>query len=481
MVQIFGQLDGVCKKHGYFKGTCTQKKCDKENLDYKKPSGISAPTLFVQDELHLLKEGLGTFDSHYETFVQTLYKEFNQEKPLKVIASSATIEAFGRQIEHLYGRTKSRIFPSPGPTLQESFYIHTNEWPQRIFAGVMPHNKTIFNAILSLIRIYHETIQDLQNLKEDSINPYGGDLSPGTVEWTKFLLDYNTSLVYFKSLRELSAVPTDVNTAVSTGLEKDGYHGLALAELTGQTSSESITNVLEMLEAQAETGKITIDLLMATSTISHGVDIDSLNTMIFYGMPLINAEYIQASSRVGRLHTGIVFDCFHPAKERDQSYYLYFVKYHEFLGRMVEPVAINRWSKFSIHRTLPGLFMSILLQVISNKFPKESPNKFYMLEFVKKKITSGEITEDDFIPILKDSYLVGNGNEIGKSSFEIEIKGKVRFFLDQISGASSQTLYVSDALIPRPMRSLRDVDEQVDIQLDELGSIWGDKNRRRAK
>jgi hypothetical protein len=32
------------------------------------------------------------------------------------------------------------------------------------------------------------------------------------------------------------------------------------------------------------------------------------------------------------------------------------------LDSVVEPVAINRWARFSVNRTLPGLFMAILLQ-----------------------------------------------------------------------------------------------------------------------
>ena len=90
--------------------------------------------------------------------------------------------------------------------------------------------------------------------------------------------------------------------------------------------------------------------------ISHGVDIDRLNGMLFYGMPRQMAEYIQSSSRVGRNHVGSVLVCFHPARERDRSHFSYFPKFHQFLGQLVEPVAINRWSQFSIDRTLPGLF-----------------------------------------------------------------------------------------------------------------------------
>ena len=58
---LFGQADGRCSVHGYYKGRCCQKDCaDRSRLQPNPPTGLSGPTLFVQDELHLLKEGLGT-------------------------------------------------------------------------------------------------------------------------------------------------------------------------------------------------------------------------------------------------------------------------------------------------------------------------------------------------------------------------------------------------------------------------------------
>lgn len=62
------------------------------------------------------------------------------------------------------------------------------------------------------------------------------------------------------------------------------------------------------------------NLLLATSTISHGVDEDSFNLMYFFGMPNNNAEYIQAYSRTGRKHTGIVIDIIRLMRVRDRSY-----------------------------------------------------------------------------------------------------------------------------------------------------------------
>src|SRR6266542_1233894 len=95
--QLFGQVDGKCIEHGYYKGKCSQKGCNNpKRLQSIVPAGLSGPSVFVQDELHLLREGLGTFDAHYETFAQALRRRSGDKHQLKIIASSATVEAFER-------------------------------------------------------------------------------------------------------------------------------------------------------------------------------------------------------------------------------------------------------------------------------------------------------------------------------------------------------------------------------------------------
>lgn len=480
LAQVFGQVDGRCTQHGYYKGRCCQKECkDDTRLRRYTIPGLSGPTLFVQDELHLLKEGLGTFDAHYETFTQRLLQEFGHTEPLKIIASSATIEAFERQVEHLYGRspTQARIFPSPGPILGKSFYAETLNYPQRLFVGIIPHNKTIFNTILELIDVYHRESQWLRSLPLGAPNPYGGTLVPGTAEWQALLDFYATSLTYFLTNRELNSIRTDVEGDINPNLLRDGLLPLEMPELTGSTSTDEVTRILERLEGPLPSKK-SPDAVLATSMVSHGVDVDRFNVMIFYGMPRQNAEYIQASSRVGRAHVGIVFTCLHPVRERDQSHYAYFVKYHEFLGQLVEPVAINRWSKFSINRTLPGLFMGVLLQLIANRSGESNPNRYYMLDFVKRKISEGSLRADDFIPFLEEAYRVQAASTVSEAVFGSEIGLRVRQFTDQILGAGSGSTFVSNALIPRPMRSLRDVDEAIEIELDSLGSLWASRTIR---
>jgi hypothetical protein len=476
---ILGAVTGRCVKHGYFNSKCCQDEC-KDEKQWKKdksqlPRGLSGPTLFIQDELHLLREGLGTFDGHYETFTQELIKELGQEGPLKIIASSATIEAFERQVEHLYGRPriKARVFPGIGPRLEQSFYAQTRDYPQRLFLGIIPHNKTILNTILELLEYIHSEVQTLYRASLTSANPYGGQVQPGSGDWTALIDYYLTSLTYFLANRDLSSVRTDVETHVNSNLQNDGYSALNLAELTGSTLTSEVARILETVEQPYQVGNP--DAILATSMVSHGVDVDRFNTMIFYGMPRQNAEYIQSSSRVGRSHVGLVLICLHPVRERDQSHYNYFVKYHQFLGQLVEPVAINRWSKFSIERTLPGLFMGILLQLIANNSGDANPGKFYMVETIKKKISTGEITADQFIPLLRRAYRVDAPASPSEQFFNDEIEQRVKQFLDQIVGASSQSLFVSEVLYPQPMRSLRDVDEAIDIELDDTGSSWVSK------
>jgi hypothetical protein len=442
------------------------------------PDGLSGTTLFIQDELHLIKEGLGTFDSHYETFVQKLLEEFGNKQPLKIIASSATIEAFERQVEHLYGRERNyaRIFPGIGPTLQSSFYAETLDETQRIFLCIIPHNKTILRAIIEFIQYYHETIEKLKNTTLNSINPYGGEIKPGSEEWVKIIDLYSTSLYYFQKKSTLDSIGTSIKADINPGLEKKLFAPINFAELAGGTSSDEVSSILEKLETFDPTRTDNFNSILATSMISHGVDIDRLNAMIFFGMPRSNAEYIQASSRVGRFHTGMVFDFFTPIMERDQSYYAYFYKYHEFLGQLVEPVAINRWSKFSIERTLPGLFMGIILQIIANKQKNENPSTYYYADVIRKKITNGDLTADDFIPILENAYLRGlNPQDPLNLVIRDEISHLVSNYLDSIvtfRPTSGEGPFVSNALIPHPMRSLRDIDEKIEITLDQKGLMW---------
>lgn len=472
---VFGKVDGSCHDHGFYNDRCCQKECSNgSKLEPLKPQGISGPTLFLQDELHLLREGLGTFDSHYETFSQYLLKEAGATLPLKIIASSATIERYERQVEHLYGKspTLARVFPGIGPTLRKSFYAQTEDYPQRIFVGILPHNKTIFNAILEILEYYHRNIQLLSN-GTISNNPYEGRIVPSTEEWNRLLDLFYTSLSYFLSSRDLDSLKTDIESHINNfKFVNEGLMPIEIKQLTGGTSTDDVTKILEGLEKLHQPGE-PHEAVLATNMVSHGVDIDRFNCMIFYGIPRQNAEYIQSSSRIGRSHIGIVFNCFHPIRERDQSHYSYFTKYHEFLGQMVEPVAINRWSAYGINKTLPGLFMGTLLQILSNREHNVRRNSYFMLSKISKMYSDRELDKEEIIQILKDAYKANIVDDERNELFDERIEEAVNLYFDNITNPGIDKTFVSDALFPKPMRSLRDIDEPIEIELDHLGSQWG--------
>jgi hypothetical protein len=95
--------------------------------------------------------------------------------------------------------------------------------------------------------------------------------------------------------------------------------------------------------------------------ISVGVDIDRLGLMVVAGQPKATAEYIQASSRVGRdvRWPGLVVTCFNTAKPRDRSHYERFTAYHESFYRWVEAASLTPFSEPALDRGLAGALVAM--------------------------------------------------------------------------------------------------------------------------
>lgn len=98
--------------------------------------------------------------------------------------------------------------------------------------------------------------------------------------------------------------------------------------------------------------------------IAVGMDVDRLGLMSVVGQPKQNSEYIQATSRVGRQHPGIIFTVYNPYRPRDLSNYENFVGFHSQMYRYVEGTTATPFAARARDRVLHALVVSLLrLQV----------------------------------------------------------------------------------------------------------------------
>ena len=115
--------------------------------------------------------------------------------------------------------------------------------------------------------------------------------------------------------------------------------------------------------------------------ISVGVDIPRLGTMLVNGQPRTTAEYIQASSRVGREYFLVVVSYNH-TKSRDRSIYETFLNYHQSIYKYVESSSITPYSKGSRDRCLPSVLIG-LASAFGIKGPELTPADEEVLNQVK--------------------------------------------------------------------------------------------------
>ena len=102
------------------------------------------------------------------------------------------------------------------------------------------------------------------------------------------------------------------------------------------------------------------DVVLATSMLQVGVDVTRLGLMLVVGQPKNTAEYIQASSRVGRNPDwpGLVVTLGNWARPRDQVHFEQFRRYHETFYARVEALPVTPFSVTSLDRGMDGALVS---------------------------------------------------------------------------------------------------------------------------
>jgi hypothetical protein len=150
--------------------------------------------------------------------------------------------------------------------------------------------------------------------------------------------------------------------------------------ISGGVTVAEIQEVMQRAETGAQPGETFLPLceslrnIVATSAISHGVDVDKFNAMFFAGLPADIAEYIQASSRIGRAHVGFSLLVPTPHSRRDRYVVETHDQFHRFLERMIPPPAVQRWADRAIRRMIPSVLQAYLCAVVEQEVFAAAPD-----------------------------------------------------------------------------------------------------------
>ena len=391
---LFGYVARKCDRHGYVHPD--YQPCDiKDGSKHPRKDGLPAaavhpvprlrpPDLIIQDELHLITGALGTTTGLFEVAIDTLTSwrtpGGKEAQPL-LVASTATARNASDQVHALYGRSVS-IFPPQVLDAGRTFFSReipvSEKDPGRRYIGISTTGVRLTTAEIRVSEVLMAASQHLLDTAGDVADPY------------------MTLVGYFSSIRELAGMSRYMGDDVQTTLAKrrpwsplpsrygTDYGDLHVAELTSRVSSADITVTLDEMavsfrrEFDSTAGKrersalraagkpvperdlSPYDAVLATSMLQVGVDVTRLGLMMVVGQPKNTAEYIQASSRVGRdsERPGVVVTLGNWARPRDLAHFEQFRHYHETFYSKVEALSVTPFSVTSLDRGLDGVLVS---------------------------------------------------------------------------------------------------------------------------
>lgn len=389
---LFGQLNKFCNKHGFldsFKSGDHKKSRGDDDHPYFSIERLPPPDMIVQDELHLISGPLGTLMSLYETAIDYFCKNTKRKMRPKIIASTATTKSAQSQIDTLFNRSGTKIFPPQGFEFGKTFFSDITEESGKIFLGISPTARSQLTILAMSTASFMRKIRHLQEngVNEQSLDPY------------------YTLIAYFNSRRELGGaygtfsdtVPDYFNQIFNNIENRKSY---TIAQLEGLTANEeskaeeeSVAETTERkylkrktlnfdeLTSRKSSGEIPkilnelsnpmmLDYLLCTNMLSVGVDVQRLGLMIVNGQPKNHSEYIQATGRVGRSNPGLILTIYNSLKPRDLSHFENFRLYHSAFFKHVEPISLT---PFASRTRDKGLF-AVCVGMLRNTVPSISKN-----------------------------------------------------------------------------------------------------------
>jgi hypothetical protein len=375
---LFGKATRECPRHGLLwpEADCNGNHNAKGNLprvSVKEITPIRPPDLIIQDEFHLISGPLGTMVGLYETAVDELSTWSIDGKTIrpKVIASTATVRKAEEQVNNVFLR-KVSVFPPHGLDVEDNFFSvqrSVEDKPGRLYMGICSPGSS---RPAVLIRVYVALLTAAQSL----FQRFGAAADP-----------YMTVVGYFNSLRELGGMrrlaEDDVQTRAyrvqMSDVKRPGLSQRSVRivdELTSRVSNKEIPKKLDQLEVKFkptwEKGETrAIDIVLATNMLSVGVDVNRIGLMVVNGQPKNTAEYIQATSRVGRSFPGLVCTVLTWSRPRDLSHYETFEHYHATFYKHVEAQSVTPFAARALDRGLTGAMVSLLR--LENDFMNPNP------------------------------------------------------------------------------------------------------------
>ena len=390
---LFGYVSRFCGRHGYVHPDYAG--CDVKTGHNAEPGFPAAtvrpvrrlrpPDLIIQDELHLITGALGTSVGLFEVAVETLTSwEKSGGTPVRpmIVASTATVRRADEQVRGLYGRSVD-IFPPQVLDVADTYFSRElpvgPTSPGRRYVGVSAQGVRLSSAEIRVAEVLLLAGQLLFDRSGAAADPY------------------MTLVGYFNATRELAGmaryVADDVQNRVRQPRQGSGfprrqgsYGRLVTGELTSRIASADIGRTLDNLalefdpdyatttamrqriEAQDAGEKLVrpktdpFDVVLATSMLQVGVDVQRLGLMLVVGQPKNTAEYIQASSRVGRdpdRRPGVVVALGNWARPRDLAHFEQFRHYHETFYAQVEALSVTPFSPTSLERGIDGVLVSV--------------------------------------------------------------------------------------------------------------------------
>jgi hypothetical protein len=261
------------------------------------------------------------------------------------------------------------IFPTPGPDRRDSFFAKTltpAEASARLYVGIAAQGRS---PKVAMLRVYLALLGAGER--------WNNQLKKKGEKWTA-VDPYMTLVGYFNSLRELGGARRIIEDEVRNRLagyssrkrigETEGLFdnrkiGYEPVELTSRVSTAEVADAKRRL-ALLFSDESRVDVAIATNMISVGLDIIRLGLMVVFGQPKASAEYIQATSRVGRdvERPGLVVTIFNVHKPRDRSHFERFSYYHQTFYRSVEATSVTPFSPRALDKGLAATLVGLARQ-----------------------------------------------------------------------------------------------------------------------